>query len=157
MNDADSNNDHAAIASVEKTAASTSYTADENLNADGTGLDPFQEADGGNPPASGYEIRPILRLLGESSSLDMRGISKLLDERREVRELLREFDISSTISTRRQAFKDSLRGGVLIAENIDVSLDNFPYFLRSGCYILCLITTIHLDYDCLMIYNQYVF
>ncbi|XP_018456768.2 uncharacterized protein LOC108827784 isoform X2 [Raphanus sativus] len=131
MNDADSNNDHAAIASVEKTAASTSYTADENLNADGTGLDPFQEADGGNPPASGYEIRPILRLLGESSSLDMRGISKLLDERREVRELLREFDISSTISTRRQAFKDSLRGGVLIAENIDVSLDNFPYFLSA--------------------------
>ncbi|KAJ0265071.1 AAA ATPase [Hirschfeldia incana] len=131
MNDADSNNDHAAIASVEKTAASTSYTANENLNADGSGLDPFQEADGGNPPASGYEIRPILRLLGESSSLDMRGISKLLDERREVRELLKEFDISSTISTRRQAFKDSMRGGVLAAQNIDVSLDDFPYFLSA--------------------------
>ncbi|XP_048595174.1 uncharacterized protein LOC111198501 isoform X2 [Brassica napus] len=132
MNDADSNNDHAAaIASVEKAAASTSYTANENLNADGSGLDPFQEADGGNPPASGYEIRPILRLLGESSSLDIRGISKLLDERREVRELLKEFDISSTISTRRQAFKDSLRGGVLMAQNIDVSLDNFPYFLSA--------------------------
>ncbi|CAF1715331.1 unnamed protein product [Brassica napus] len=131
MNDADSNNDHAAIASVEKTAASTSYTANENLNADGSGLDPFQEADGGNPPTSGYEIRPILRLLGESSSLDIRGISKLLDERREVRELLKEFDISSTISTRRQAFKDSLRGGVLIAQNIDVSLDSFPYFLSA--------------------------
>ncbi|CDY22053.1 BnaA09g00820D [Brassica napus] len=105
MNDADSNNDHAAaIASVEKAAASTSYTANENLNADGSGLDPFQEAD---------------------------GISKLLDERREVRELLKEFDISSTISTRRQAFKDSLRGGVLMAQNIDVSLDNFPYFLSA--------------------------
>ncbi|KAG2330857.1 hypothetical protein Bca52824_002037 [Brassica carinata] len=131
MNDADSNNDHAAIASVEKTAASTSYTANENLNADGSELDPVQEADGGNPPASGYEIRPILRLLGESSSLDIRGISKLLDERREVRELLKEFDISSTISTRRQACKDSLRGGVLISQNIDVSLDNFPYFLSA--------------------------
>ncbi|CAH8352523.1 unnamed protein product [Eruca vesicaria subsp. sativa] len=131
MNDADSNNDHAAIASVEKAAPSTSYTANENLNADGSGLDPFQEADGGNPPASGYEIRPILRLLGESSSLDIRGISKLLDERREVRELLKEFDVSSTISTRRQTFKDSLRGGVLTAENIDVSLDNFPYFLSA--------------------------
>ncbi|KAF3565085.1 hypothetical protein DY000_02010889 [Brassica cretica] len=131
MNDADSNNDHAAIASVEKAAASTSYTANENLNADGSGLDPFQEADGGNPPTSGYEIRPILRLLGESSSLDIRGISKLLDERREVRELLKEFDISSTISTIRQAFKDSLRGGVLIAQNIDVSLDSFPYFLSA--------------------------
>ncbi|KAL0845750.1 hypothetical protein Bca101_018996 [Brassica carinata] len=131
MNDADSNNDHADIASVEKTAASTSCAANENLNADGSGLDPFQEADGGNAPGSGYEIRPILRLLGEPSSVDLRGISKLLDERREVRELLREYDLSSTISTRRQAFKDSLQGGVLNAQDIDVSLENFPYFLSA--------------------------
>ncbi|KAF3504362.1 hypothetical protein F2Q69_00039468 [Brassica cretica] len=34
------------------------------------------------------------------------------------------------MSTRRQVFKDSLRG-VLIAQNIDVSLDNFPYFLSA--------------------------
>lgn len=130
MNDADSNNDNAAIASVEKTAASTSCAAIENLNADANGLDPFQEADGG-APGSGYEIRPILRLLGEPSSFDIRGISKLLDERREVREFLREFDLSSTVSTRRQAYKDSLRGGVLNPENIDISLEDFPYFLRS--------------------------
>ncbi|KAJ4905440.1 AAA-type ATPase family protein [Raphanus sativus] len=130
MNDAadDSNNDHADIASVEKTPP---CGADENLNADGSGLDPFQEADGGNPPGSGFEIRPILRLLGEPSSIDIRGISKLLDERREVRELLREYDLSSTISTRRQAFKDSLQGGVLNAQDIDVSLENFPYFLSA--------------------------
>ncbi|KAJ0250133.1 hypothetical protein HA466_0143250 [Hirschfeldia incana] len=128
MNDADSNNDHADIASAEKTAP---CDANENLNADGTGLDPFQEADGGNTPGSGFEIRPILRLLGEPSSVDIRGISKLLDERREVRELLREYDLSSTISTRRQAFKDSLQGGVLNAQDIDVSLENFPYFLSA--------------------------
>ena len=128
MNDADSDNDDAAIASVEKAAASTSDTASENLNADGSGLDPFQEADGGNTPASGYEVRSVL---------DIRGISKLLDERREVSESLRDSYLSSTISTRRQAFKDSLRGGVLKAQDIEVSLEKFPYFLRSGCYILC--------------------
>ena len=127
MDDADSDNDDAAIASVEKAAASTSDTASEDLNADGSGLDPFQEADGGNTPASGYEVRSVL---------DIRGISKLLDERREVRESLRDSDISSTISTRRQEFKDSLRGGVLKAQDIEVSLEKFPYFLRSGCYIL---------------------
>ncbi|XP_010429750.1 PREDICTED: uncharacterized protein LOC104714166 isoform X1 [Camelina sativa] len=132
MNDADSNNDQAAIAAVEKNVASTSCTANENLNVDGSGLDPFQEADGGNVPGSGFEIRPITHLLGESSSFDIRGsISKLLDERREVREFLREFDLSSTISTRRQAFKDSLRGGVLNAENIEVSFENFPYYLSA--------------------------
>ncbi|CAG7881763.1 unnamed protein product [Brassica rapa] len=126
MNDADSNNDHADIASVEKTA-----DANENLNADGSGLDPFQEAADGNAPGSGYEIRPILRLLGEPSSVDIRGISKLLDERREVRELLKEYDLSSTISTRRQAFNDSLREGVLSGQDIDVSLEDFPYFLSA--------------------------
>ncbi|KAH0938868.1 hypothetical protein HID58_006329 [Brassica napus] len=110
MNDADSDNDDAAIASVEKAAASTSDTASEDLNADGSGLDPFQEDDGGNTPASGYEVRSVL---------DIRGISKLLDERREVRESLRDSDLSSTISTRRQAFKDSLRGGVLKAQDIE--------------------------------------
>ncbi|RID75576.1 hypothetical protein BRARA_B02612 [Brassica rapa] len=122
MDDADSDNDDAAIASVEKAAASTSDTASEDLNADGSGLDPFQEADGGNTPASGYEVRSVL---------DIRGISKLLDERREVRESLRDSDLSSTISTRRQAFKDSLRGGVLKAQDIEVSLEKFPYFLSA--------------------------
>ncbi|CAG7894105.1 unnamed protein product [Brassica rapa] len=122
MNDADSDNDDAAVASVEKAAASTSDTASEDLNADGSGLDPFQEADGGNTPASGYEVRSVL---------DIRGISKLLDERREVRESLRDSDLSSTISTRRQAFKDSLRGGVLKAQDIEVSLEKFPYFLSA--------------------------
>ncbi|CDY18018.1 BnaC03g30900D [Brassica napus] len=105
--------------------------ASSNLNADGSGLDPFQEAADGNAPGSGYEIRPILRLLGEPSSVDIRGISKLLDERREVRELLKEYDLSSTISTRRQAFKDSLREGVLNGQDIDVSLEDFPYFLSA--------------------------
>ncbi|XP_009144560.1 uncharacterized protein LOC103868207 isoform X2 [Brassica rapa] len=122
MNDADSDNDDAAITSVEKAAASTSDTASEDLNADGSGLDPFQEDDGGNTPASGYEVRSVL---------DIRGISKLLDERREVRESLRDSDISSTISTRRQEFKDSLRGGVLKAQDIEVSLEKFPYFLSA--------------------------
>ncbi|KAF3536409.1 hypothetical protein F2Q69_00021483 [Brassica cretica] len=122
MNNADSDNDDAAIASVEKAAASTSDTASENLNADGSGLDPFQEADGGNTPASGYEVRSVL---------DIRGISKLLDERREVSESLRDSYLSSTISTRRQAFKDSLRGGVLKAQDIEVSLEKFPYFLSA--------------------------
>ncbi|KFK30845.1 hypothetical protein AALP_AA6G033000, partial [Arabis alpina] len=127
MNDADCNND--AIASVEKAAASTSCTANENLNADGTGLDPFQEADGGNIPGSGYEIRPLLRFLTEpSSSFDIRGFS---NGRREVRDFLRELDHSSTISSRRQAFTDSLRAGVLNAENIEVSLEEFPYFLSA--------------------------
>lgn len=137
MNDADSNNDHAAIASTEKTVASTSCAANDDQNADGNGMDPFQEAEGGNIP--GYEIRPILRLLGDPSEFDLRGsISKILvDERRESIEMLKEHDCSSAlVTTRRQAHKDSLKGGVLNPQDIEVSFENFPYFLRLAVFFI---------------------
>lgn len=130
MNDADSNNDHAAIASTEKAVASTSCAANDDQNADVNGMDPFQEAEGGNIPGSAYEMRPIFRLLGDPCELDLRGsISKILvDDRREKKQMLKE--PSALVSTRRQAHKDSLQGGVLNPQDIEVSFENFPYFLR---------------------------
>ncbi|XP_010542857.1 PREDICTED: uncharacterized protein LOC104815931 isoform X1 [Tarenaya hassleriana] len=136
MTDADCSNDHAAIASTEKTVASTSSAANNNLKADGSGMNPCQENGGGCVPLSAYEIRPVLRLFRDpsSSEFDLRGsISKILDDQREVRELLKEFDLSSALlSTRRQAYKDSLQAGVLNPENLDVSLESFPYFLSTA-------------------------
>ncbi|XP_010556748.1 PREDICTED: uncharacterized protein LOC104825975 [Tarenaya hassleriana] len=134
MNDAGSMNDHAALASAEKTVASTSGAAIQNLNSDCNGMDPCQETDVGKVPGSGSEIRPILPLFEDpSSEFDIRGsISKILDDQREVRELLKEFDLSTALlSTRRQTYKDSLRAGVLSPQNMDVSFENFPYFLST--------------------------
>ncbi|KAL0800650.1 hypothetical protein Bca101_055825 [Brassica carinata] len=129
MNDADSSNDHAAIASTDKSVASPSLTANDDLNADGNGMDPSQETEEGvSIPGPGYEIRPILRLL------DLRGnISKILkDDGREVKEMPKEYDSSSaSVATRRQAHKDFLRAGVLNPQDIEVSFENFPYFLSG--------------------------
>lgn len=139
LNDADSNNDHAAIASMEKTVASTSCAANDDHDADGNGMDPFQEPEAGNIPDPAYEIRPILSLLGDPSEFDLRGsISKILvDERREVREMPKEYERpSASVLTRRQAHKDSLRGGILNPQDIEVSFENFPYFLRSAVLII---------------------
>lgn len=135
----DSNNDHAAIASTEKTVASTSCAANDEQNADGNGIDPFQEAEFGNIPPSGFEVRPILSLLGDPSEFDLRSsISKILvDDRSEVREMPKEYDRpSALVSTRRQALKDSLLGGVLNPQDIDISFENFPYYLRSVVLII---------------------
>lgn len=126
MNDADSSNDHAA----DKSVASPSLTANDDLNGDGNGMDPSQETEEGvSIPGPGYEIRPVLRLL------DFRGnVSKMLkDDGREVKEVPKEYDSSSpSVASRRQAHKEFLRAGVLNPQDIDVSFENFPYYLRSA-------------------------
>ncbi|ESQ36643.1 hypothetical protein EUTSA_v10006579mg [Eutrema salsugineum] len=157
MNDADSNNDYAAIASTEKTIASTSCAANDDQNADGNGMDPFQEAEGGNIHGSDYEIRPILRLLGDPSELDLRGSisKKLVDNRREVKKILKEYDSSSaSVSTRRQVHKDSLRAGVINPQDIEVSFESFPYFL-SGTTKDVLITSTYVHMKCGSKFGKY--
>lgn len=135
MNEADSNNDHAAIASTEKTVASTSCAANDDQNADGNEMDPFQEAEAGNIPS--YEFRPFLRLFGDSPEFLRGSISKIMvDERRDSVEMLKEPDRSSAlVSTRRQAHTDSLQRGVLNPQDIEVSFENFPYFLRLVVFL----------------------
>ena len=49
----------------------------------------------------------------------------------ELRELLKDVDTPTILaSTRRQAFRDSLEQRILKSENIDVSFETFPYYLR---------------------------
>ncbi|KAG2260472.1 hypothetical protein Bca52824_079766 [Brassica carinata] len=144
MNDADSDNDYADIDSTEKAVASASFAANDDQNADANGMDPFQKAEeGGSSPGSGYETIPYLRLLADRSKFDLRGgISKIpVDDRREVK----EFDRS--VSTRRQAHKDSLRAGVLNPQDMDVSFENFPYYL-SGTTKDVLITSTYVHMNC---------
>lgn len=63
-------------------------------------------------------VAPDLNLTGS--------IFKMLLERREV---LKEIASSSTLlSTRRQAFKDSMTKGILNASDNEVSFETFPYF-----------------------------
>nr|VDC64579.1 unnamed protein product [Brassica rapa] len=129
--DVDSDND---------AVASASFAANDDQNADANEMDPFQEAEEGS----------IFGLLRDPSKFDSRGsISKLpVDDRREVKEMPKEYDSSSaSVSTRRQAHKDCLRTGVLNPQEIEVSFENFPYYL-SGTTKDVLITSTYVHMNC---------
>ncbi|XP_048442588.1 spastin-like isoform X2 [Pyrus x bretschneideri] len=70
-----------------------------------------------------------------SADFDLTGcISEILDEHREIRQLLHNFDPPMLISTRRQrrqAFKEKLQQGILRPDDIDVSFESFPYYLSE--------------------------
>lgn len=57
-------------------------------------------------------------------------ISKILDEHKAVRDQGKDFDPLISISSRREAYKDALQQGLLHCDNIDVSFQDFPYYLR---------------------------
>ncbi|KAJ6334508.1 hypothetical protein OIU78_011396 [Salix suchowensis] len=101
MKDGTSNNDPSDVNPSEKVVVPSSNATNENANADSMRM-------------------------GSSSEFD-----KIFDER-ERREILKDLDPPSVlISTRRQLFKDSLQKGILNPEEIDVSFDNFPYYLSD--------------------------
>ncbi|KAJ6404212.1 hypothetical protein OIU84_012402 [Salix udensis] len=101
MKDGTSNNDPSDVNPSEKVVVPSSNATNENANADSMRM-------------------------GSSSEFD-----KIFDER-ERREILKDLDHPSVlISTRRQLFKDSLQKGILNPEEIDVSFDNFPYYLSD--------------------------
>ncbi|MFS7941507.1 putative transcription factor interactor and regulator FHA-SMAD family [Helianthus anomalus] len=76
--------------------------------------------------AKAHELRPLLRMLASKSE-----ISKLLDEQREIRELRKDINLPISLSARHQAYKDALKQRILDPNMIDVSFDNFPYYLSE--------------------------
>ena len=124
---------------------SADKTVNKNPNLDTAEVNINVDPDVGKVTAATYELRPLLRMLaGSCPEVDLScGITKILEERRELRELLKDVDTPTILaSTRRQAFKDSLQQRILKSENIDVSFETFPYYLR--CIQLLIILS--LDY-----------
>jgi hypothetical protein len=89
----------------------------------------------GNVKISGMNdlIRPFFRMLARSSSCKQK-LSKsickqVLEERNEWP---KDSQLASTsgMSLRCAVFKDDLHAGILNGKNIEVSFDNFPYYLR---------------------------
>ncbi|XP_039012109.1 uncharacterized protein LOC120141249 isoform X2 [Hibiscus syriacus] len=148
MKDRASNTDPATEPSREKTVPPTPDAATENSNLDRLGLDDIMDADNTKIPGAGYSLRPLLRILaGTSTDFDFSGsITKIIDERREIREMLKEFEPpSALITTKRKAFKDSLQEGIHNPDNIDVSFENFPYYLSDTTKkVLIASTYVHL-------------
>ncbi|OMO81888.1 hypothetical protein COLO4_23369 [Corchorus olitorius] len=133
MKESTSNEDPATASSRDKTVAPPPEAANENSNLDRLGLDDSMDADNTKVPGAGVPLRPLLRILaGTSTDFDLGSITKMFDEQREIREMLKEYEPPTVlISTKRQAFKDSLQEGILNPDNIDVSFENFPYYLSD--------------------------
>lgn len=130
MKDASDHSDLPGVSLCDKTGVISPHTGNENLNLDNGPLDSV-DAEIGKISGVAQELRPLLRVLAGSSEFDLSGsISKILEERRGIRELFRDLDPPILTSTRRQAFKDALQQGVLDSKNIEVSFENFPYYLR---------------------------
>ncbi|KAK9071829.1 hypothetical protein SSX86_008258 [Deinandra increscens subsp. villosa] len=91
-----------------------------------------------------HELRPLLRMLAGSSAAEF-DIFKILDERREIRELLKDIDPPISLAARRQAYKDGLQQRILHPDTIEVTFDDFPYFLSETTKsVLIASTYIHL-------------
>ncbi|XVE73306.1 hypothetical protein DITRI_Ditri11bG0107000 [Diplodiscus trichospermus] len=149
MKDSASNTDPVAASSREKTVARQPDAANESPILDRLGLDDGMDADNTKIPGAAYPLRPLLRILAGTSSTDFDfggNIAKIFDERREFREILKELEPPTALmSTKRQAFKDSLQEGVLDPDNIDVSFENFPYYLSDTTKnVLIASTYVHL-------------
>ncbi|XP_052191626.1 uncharacterized protein LOC127800822 isoform X2 [Diospyros lotus] len=118
----------------EKAIVPSSDAVDEIPNVDPVGLDASGDTDIGKGSGETRELRPLLQMLAGSSAseLNLNGsISRILDEQQgELRKLLMDLDTPVQVLTRRQAFKDDLEQGILSANNIEVSFENFPYYLR---------------------------
>ncbi|XP_028068786.1 uncharacterized protein LOC114271363 isoform X5 [Camellia sinensis] len=134
MKDTSDHDDGAGVSSSLKAVVPSPDAAIENPNLDSIGLDASGDADIGKVSGEAHEWRPLLKMLAglPTSEFDLSfSISKILGERREIRELLKDFDTPILESTRRQAFKDGLQEGILSANNIEVSFENFPYYLSE--------------------------
>ncbi|GAA0152143.1 hypothetical protein LIER_10696 [Lithospermum erythrorhizon] len=132
----------------DKGAVPSQEDANGNNNIDNQELGTDADVDAAAEVSKGFqsthELRPLLRMLARSSiaELDVSGsISKILEEQREIRELLKDLDAPALISTRRQAFKDDLLKGILDPDSIEVSFENFPYYLSDTTKMVLIAST----------------
>ncbi|CAA3019806.1 uncharacterized protein LOC111389690 [Olea europaea subsp. europaea] len=125
MKDSSDNNDEPIVSLGEKTTIPSPCAANENLNID---------AETGKIVSETSDLRPFLRILAGSTApeLDINfSISKIINEHMGVRDRHKDSDPPISVSSRRQAFRDGLQEGILDSKYIDVSFENFPYYLSE--------------------------
>ncbi|KAL6499481.1 hypothetical protein OROGR_027391 [Orobanche gracilis] len=131
-------------ASGEKTRGpSPDYVANRSLNVD-AGISKIL---GGN-----NDLRPIFHIVAGKRvpAFDVSGgLSRILDENRTVQDQHKgSRSPNILLSSRYQDFRDGLRQGLISCENIDVSFENFPYYLSEITKIVLIASTyIHLKHN----------
>ncbi|KAL3328732.1 hypothetical protein AABB24_036050 [Solanum stoloniferum] len=140
MKDASDGNDEPGVLVDEKNDVISPGIENGNLNLDNVVLDSVDAEIG--------KVQPLLQVLAGSSAseFDLSGsISKIFEEQRNFRELLKDIDPPISALTRHQTFKNALQQGVVDFNTIDVTFENFPYYLSENTKnVLIASTYIHL-------------
>ncbi|CAD6255841.1 unnamed protein product [Miscanthus lutarioriparius] len=94
-----------------------------------------------------YKIRPVLTMIRGStiSEFDLTGdLFKALEDQRD---LIRDLNASTSVPPSRcQAFKDGMKQGIINPSDIDVTFENFPYYLSENTKnVLLSCAFIHLE------------
>lgn len=123
-NDATDNNDGTTMSVDEKTSLLSPDVANENLNVAG---------ENGKVSPKSDDLKPFFKILGGSASpkFEITGSrSQIIDEHKASDREQGKDDPPISISSRREAYKDALRKGIVCCKDIKVSFDDFPYYLR---------------------------
>ncbi|KAM0951129.1 putative transcription factor interactor and regulator FHA-SMAD family [Dioscorea sansibarensis] len=113
--------------------SASDFAPNDTFHLNSIGLDARIDSEAGKLSGAKYELRPLLRMLAGSSAadLDLSGsILKVFDDQREATKDLDSQD--GLPASRCQAFKDGLRQGILSPSDLQVSFDNFPYYLSEN-------------------------
>jgi len=94
-----------------------------------------------------YKIRPVLRMITGStiSEFDLTGdLFKALEDQRD---LIRDLNASASVPPSRcQAFKDGMKQGIINPSDIDVTFEDFPYYVSENTKnVLLSCAFIHLE------------
>lgn len=137
LKDAADQNDGTSASVNEKAVASTNAD-NENINFNSSGHDDALDAEIEKVPETTPELRPLLRMLSGTSAPEFdlsNSISKILDQQKVLRDGPKDMDGTMLMSKRRQSFKEGLQQRILRSENIEVSIESFPYYLRCKLYL----------------------
>ncbi|XP_052186100.1 uncharacterized protein LOC127797326 isoform X2 [Diospyros lotus] len=141
MKDGSASNDVDGVLSNLKTRVPSSNDVAMNLKIDSTIMEPSGKAHVGDVPREIPELTPLLQVLTRSpaSKVDLTG-SKIVDDQKEVGE--------HCDSSQHSAFEDGLGQRILRANDIEVSFENFPYYLSEITKnVLIASIYLHLKFD----------
>jgi hypothetical protein len=128
VNDVNSNIEDSSI-NVTAAPVSPDAVANDACQHNGFGPDAHLGAEIGKIATS--KIRPVLRMITGStiSEFDLTGdLFKALEDQRD---LIRDLNASASVPPSRcQAFKDAMKQAIISPSDIDVTFENFPYYLR---------------------------
>ncbi|XP_010069946.2 uncharacterized protein LOC104456788 isoform X1 [Eucalyptus grandis] len=138
IRDSSNNDDARDVSTREKSVSPSAECNDENANLDGAGFDSRAPGDE-KVPGAACELRPLWQMIGSPPNFDI--LSKIVEDRCEIRRkllrnsdasLLKNNDMSSDSRTDwRKAFRESLEQAISDSDNIEVSFENFPYYLSD--------------------------